>query len=175
MTSEADQQKHPIERLGAIASRVRSIRDLIQVSGRFVFERDLTHPMSVNLGERPVACEMAGNTVRVWVGYTFRANRSMGDATVAAGSTSEQPLIDIEATFLITYEFSDGEKLSDEELRVFGEVNGNLNATAYWREFLNNCLGRAGLPPFVVPPFNAVARINQIKKRVKKQIGASPN
>lgn len=57
----------------------------------------------------------------------------------------------VETRFVLVYELSPGEDLSTDDLQAFAQTNAVFNATPFWREFLNSCLVRMGMPPFMVP------------------------
>lgn len=64
------------------------------------------------------------------------------------------PIIRIEATFAALYEIEAGEAFSDEDVSAFAALNTHLNVYPFWREFVHDALGRAGMAPFLLPPFN---------------------
>lgn len=67
--------------------------------------------------------------------------------------------------FMAIYSIAEGDEPSTEGANAFGELNGRFNLMPYWREYVTACLGRAGLPQFIVPPLNAAKRIAALKKR----------
>jgi hypothetical protein len=59
----------------------------------------------------------------------------------------------IQCMFLLTYRIADLSGLTPDHFTDFGRVNGIYNAWPYWREFVQNMLGRMGLSPFTIPVF----------------------
>jgi hypothetical protein len=67
-----------------------------------------------------------------------------------------RPLIfEIEATFAIAYSLRDVEGVQDRHVNAFAKMNGVYNAWPYWREYVQNSLGRMGLPPLTLPVMTA--------------------
>jgi len=60
-------------------------------------------------------------------------------------------VVEVVATFALTYRLSDTSELSDEHYRAFAELNGTFNAWPYFREFLQTATTRMGFPPFTLP------------------------
>jgi hypothetical protein len=145
-----------------LSRRVRSIQSIVQLRGRFEYQAERTvDRLFPTLLERPARARLDGTSARVTLDFLFEAweTESQRDAG------NDSPVIVVDAEFLVQYEMADGEVVSEAGLQAFGEINGRFNLTPYWREYLTACLGRAGLPPFVVPPLNAVKRIAAAKRR----------
>jgi hypothetical protein len=164
MTQHSSDPGHAIDRLSATASRVTSIDAISQVFGQFSVDRKRANqPMDVTISRGKPAVSVVDGRIRVTLSYGFLATPDNSESDPK--SDIELPaIVDIRAVFDIDYTFSNGETLSDEDMQIFAEINGNLNATAYWREYINSCLSRSHLPPFVLPPFNAAKHIMRLKK-----------
>lgn len=161
MTEEHRATSSAIDRLGEISRRVRSIDSIIQTEGRFRIDVGQTgQPLEVVVGEQEPVATMRGALVRVVVGFSFVASEKE-----EARSEPARVAIDIAARYELLYSFDGEDQLAPDELLVFAEVNGNFNALSFWRQYLNDCLSRAGLPPYMIRPFNAAERIRQIKRR----------
>jgi hypothetical protein len=68
-------------------------------------------------------------------------------------SESGKPIINIDASFLLTYKVKDFDGLTKRGFGAFGDINGIYNAWPYWREFVQNTIGRMGLPTLTIPVF----------------------
>ncbi len=64
-----------------------------------------------------------------------------------------KPIVDIQATFLLTYELKEPEIFPPAHFLAFARMNGIYNAWPYWREYVQNVTGRMGLPPLTLPVF----------------------
>ncbi len=73
-------------------------------------------------------------------------------------SPKDEPLLEIEAKFLLLYRVSSLEGLSHRNLKAFGELNGLYNAYPYLREFVQSTTSRMGLPPLVIPVLKPLGR-----------------
>jgi len=59
-------------------------------------------------------------------------------------------LFTLEATFKLTYELRNRNHITKNDVASFGVLNGPYNAWPYWREFHQNTMLRAGLPPIIL-------------------------
>lgn len=86
------------------------------------------------------------------------------------------PILQIQAKFLLTYRIRSFRGLSDAAFQQFGEMNAVYNAWPYWREFTQNTTSRMGIDPLTLPVFRIVskqARSSGSKKAAKKKRSAS--
>lgn len=149
--------------------RVRSIESVVQSSGRFRFDaQEVEGKLSASLLERPAIVRQEEETIIVLsLFFSFEA-RPLAEDRSANSSVEEPAAVEVDASYEIKYRLSEGDPVSDEDLQAFGDINGRLNLTPYWRAYLHDCLNRAGLPPFLIPPFNAAARIAQLKQQSRE-------
>ncbi|MBU1155240.1 MAG: hypothetical protein KJ921_05290 [Proteobacteria bacterium] len=63
------------------------------------------------------------------------------------GPENSEELFILEATFKLTYKLSNRKNITKNDVASFGILNGPYNAWSYWREYLQNTMLRAGLPP----------------------------
>jgi hypothetical protein len=70
-----------------------------------------------------------------------------------ANSKDKTPFATIEASFVLLYSASNLEGINQENIEMFGKLNGIYNAWPYWREFLQNSISRMCLPPLTAPVF----------------------
>lgn len=145
--------------------RVERIADIVQVRG--IFERIPAPQEEVLIPEfLPIEArgQMIGDTelgVTLIFGFIARADESGGrrsEGDRAKGKASRRGDDDnanlrivVEAGYVARYVLSPGSKPSDADIQKFAEINGRLNLTPYWREFLDASLRRAGLPPVLAP------------------------
>jgi|SRR5580698_656902 hypothetical protein len=60
--------------------------------------------------------------------------------------------VQVDATLELVYSYpADSEPPSPQELQAFADTNALMNCWPYWRELVQNMVGRMNLPPFVVP------------------------
>jgi len=69
---------------------------------------------------------------------------------------SREPAMTIDASFVLTYRIESFEGLTREGFKQLANLNGIYNAWPYWREFVQNMIGRMGLPPLTMPVFRIV-------------------
>ena len=74
----------------------------------------------------------------------------------SVGKESQQPVLTMDASFVVTYQIDSFEGLTQEGFKQFANLNGIYNAWPYWREFVQNMIGRMGLPPLTIPVFRIV-------------------
>ncbi|MDI6449308.1 hypothetical protein [Anaerobaca lacustris] len=65
----------------------------------------------------------------------------------------QEPALTIDASFVLTYGVNSFDGLTQEGFEQFANLNGVYNAWPYWREFVQNTVGRMGLPPLTIPVF----------------------
>jgi len=89
---------------------------------------------------------------------------------------SQEPVLTIDALYALTYQVDSFEGLTQEGFEQFANLNGVYNAWPYWREFVQNTIGRMGLPPLTIPVFRifepspkATTAKKTKKKRKKKR------
>ncbi|MGA2324334.1 MAG: hypothetical protein ABSG22_10845 [Sedimentisphaerales bacterium] len=70
-----------------------------------------------------------------------------------ADSKEKKQFATIEASFLLMYSAPSLEGINQENVEMFGNLNGIYNAWPYWREFLQNSIARMCLPPLTAPVF----------------------
>ena len=80
-----------------------------------------------------------------------------------------EPLLHIEAIFVLVYKVSSLTGLKEENFKAFANANGIFNAWPYWREFVQNTVVRMALPPLTIPAFHISQTKKQTKKTVKKK------
>lgn len=88
-------------------------------------------------------------------------------------SMSSQPVIFIDASFILSYAIENFEGLTQEGFEQFANLNGIYNAWPYWREFVQNTIVRMGLPSLSIPVFRIVETADRktVKKKTTKKIG----
>jgi hypothetical protein len=146
----------PAGDLAKVVVRVKALRTVHQTSGTFFVMADIPQPpyraeiprptwQFVRRGEESIVVvgtfEFAG-------GKKHEPDGQIGDSPV------ESDFMRITATFEATYEIEPGEPLADEDIEAFANVNTQLNVYPFWREFVHSALGRAGVSPFLLPPYN---------------------
>jgi hypothetical protein len=143
----------------AIAMRVDRILEIVQIRG--VFERLPSTEVEVLVPEfRPIQAtgKMLSDSelgIRLVFGFVARVEqKDDSQATDAGGDVSganHDIRVFVEAAFLARYALGPGECPDAADVQKFAEVNGKVNLTPYWREFLDSAFRRAGLPPIYAP------------------------
>jgi preprotein translocase subunit SecB len=72
-----------------------------------------------------------------------------------------QPVIIIDASFLLSYKIENFEGLTQKGFERFANLNGIYNAWPYWREFVQNTIIRMGLPSLSIPVFRIVEPLDK--------------
>lgn len=83
------------------------------------------------------------------------------------GSKTSQPVLLIDASFVLSYAIEDFGGLTQKGFERFANLNGIYNAWPYWREFVQNTIVRMGLPSLSIPVFRIVETLD--KKTVKRK------
>jgi len=86
---------------------------------------------------------------------------------------TSEPVILIDASFLVSYRIENFEGLSKKGFERFANLNGIYNAWPYWREFVQNTIVRMGLPSLSIPVFRIVEPVHKKtagKKAAKKKV-----
>lgn len=83
----------------------------------------------------------------------------------------QEPALTIGASFVLTYRIDEFDGLTQEGFDQFANLNGVYNAWPYWREFVQNMVGRMGLPPLTIPVFRIVESRSETRtaKKTKKK------
>lgn len=83
------------------------------------------------------------------------------------GSESGPPEIQIDAGFELVYSVPADTKPNLAELQAFAETNTLLNCWPYWRELVQNMVGRMNLRPLILPLFRLQPEIAEKDKQSK--------
>lgn len=81
---------------------------------------------------------------------------------------TDNEILKIDCAFLLSYQISNFEGLVDIGFEQFANTNGVFNAWPYWRELVQNMVGRMNLPPLTLPVYRIVSELP--KKEDAKQI-----
>lgn len=152
------------ERVMKLAQQVKLIHSVVQIAGRYsvdIQSSALDDFYSLTKEHLRNAANGAVNdkTIVVSVDFGLRMTPKAEENQPPA-----QPVVEIFATFLASYDFAEPIVADDDVLFAFAEINGRFNLTSYWREYLQNCLSRASLPTVEVPPFNARRAMSELDK-----------
>ncbi|HLA86324.1 MAG TPA: hypothetical protein VJL29_16175 [Thermoguttaceae bacterium] len=137
----------------ARAARIQNLR-MLQASMKRGEDEDVRFPLRVENQIRTGSrLNREVNTVIGIVGVRMLATSVEEDSTdnVARAVGESEPAIEVSSEYQLTYEISDISQFSDEQLHAFGCINGLYHAWPYWREYVQSCIARMGLPSFIVP------------------------
>ena len=86
---------------------------------------------------------------------------------------SKNPIMAIEAKFLLVYSFDKANKLLPEQIEHFTKIEPIKSAWPYWTEFVQNMVARMGFPTLTIPvlkfKFEKVKKISK-SKAIKSEI-----
>ena|ERR1043165_194532 len=148
-----------------LVKRLKSISDIRQFKGVFeVFAKPGKSPFRVKLGTEMKTANASETAVQVIGEYHFIARNALAEGVVE-DSAEDVPFAEIRATFMVHYSLDVGEVPTEDELKVFAASNGAFNLHPYWREYIRDCLGRAGLPVYQLPLLNPQRMMQQNENR----------
>lgn len=135
--------------------------------------------MSCGCEQKPAA--MAGKkSYRIGTSTDVQLNKDQRTIVVLARfhfeasieSKSQEPVLTIDASYALTYQADSFDGLTQEGFEQFANLNGIYNAWPYWREFVQNTVGRMGLPPLTIPVFRIVESSSPARpaRKAKKKI-----
>jgi len=84
---------------------------------------------------------------------------------------SKNPIMTIEAKFVLVYSFDKANTLLPEHIEQFAKIYSNESAWPYWREFVQNMVARMGFPTLTIPVLKF--KIEKIKKITKSKASKS--
>jgi hypothetical protein len=152
-----------------VAMRIAGIRNIAMRSGSFHVLRDATaKPGQVLLSVPIIKATATEDQLTLTADFEMHGvEASSDDESVPEefdqGYLDDHAIVKITARFAIAYSLESGEPFSEDDLEAFGYVNGMLNLNPFWREYVHNCLTRADVAVFYIPPFNPL----KIAKRSK--------
>ena len=132
-----------------------------QISGNF------TQKLNVKPGPKSVTTDNATKVevdkenLRMFVYVDFNL--------VAIQNDNPDPAVSVIASFLLVYELTDIDGLTEQHFSEFAKINGVFNAWPYWREYVQSATSRMGLPPLTIPVM-CLYKPKKKKKRVSKTV-----
>lgn len=102
-------------------------------------------PLAVQLSFRASACAEGPKDPKIVVHADFLMQASPGVVQ------TDKPCCEISARITLTYASPKACEFTEEHLNAFARTNGIFNAWPYWRELVQSCTVRMGLPAFTVP------------------------
>jgi len=118
--------------------KVTMISGNFELAGQTSFPEKLIASLSV-LGEI-YNLEEKSFTAKVTI--TFKGVRSEDDKT---------PKVSIVGSFILYYSLHDANEFTEDEIKIFCEVNAVYNAWPFLREYISSVLARLDLPQFALP------------------------
>ena len=141
--------------------RVERILAIRQLSGVFSSTLDQLEANATKLAAHnainSVEYRYNDPLLQVAIEFLFQLRRSSGSNESAEGE-ADSLVFEVKGQLVAVYELRAGDKLDDESLNAFANINGPLNLVPYWREFVASSLVRAGLPAYEVPVFNPMQK-----------------
>lgn len=146
-----------------ILKRLKFIGEIRQVRGEYaVLGAHDRPPFKIKIGSELQATSVEAELLQVMGDFHFSATNAPKEGAEPADET---PFVQIKATFVIHYVLDEGETPTNDEARLFAVSNGAFNLHPYWREFVRDCLGRAGLPPYQIPLLNPHRIVKEAQTR----------
>lgn len=155
-----DENQNDLLRLANLASRKMVLDDLSLTSANFQRSSDLPSQEEFSLKYKSrfrVEYNYFEEQKKLVVEVEFT---SVGDSVTE--DEEERELFRVDATFGIVYLTRNEEVIEDQALEAFAKLNGAYNAWPYWREFLQSCTVRMGLPPVTQPLMTAASLVERI-------------
>ncbi|XVJ59547.1 MAG: hypothetical protein HEQ23_09130 [Tepidisphaera sp.] len=146
-------EKSEVGNLANVVLRIDSIRSITQPKGTYsviaapdeppyrasssVPKFDVVHLDKTTLGIRAV--------------FEFQGEK---EVVGEGGDRAHVPFFSATAEYLVIYVLLEGADLQPADLHAFAKLNTRLNLHPFWREFVHDSLSRAGMPQFLLPPYN---------------------
>ncbi|MBO6514247.1 MAG: hypothetical protein JJ974_09820 [Phycisphaerales bacterium] len=138
-----------------VASHVSRIADIVQTYGAFSLGNlEVAEPMRLSASHKKpdFSWSIQEDMVSVIIDVGF-AGFTVNDE----GGLSGEPIVTVEARFAVNYSLDnefDASAITEADWDAFALVNGMLNITPYWREYVQDSISRTQLAPYYIPPFN---------------------
>lgn len=84
----------------------------------------------------------------------------LGVDALPAGESLD-PLLHIQATFLLAYVLKSADDITDAHCDAFADLNATFNVWPYWREYVQSVTVRMGLPALVLPLYRFGQRLTE--------------
>jgi hypothetical protein len=136
-----------------VSLRVRDIDRIVQLRGLFErFPVDYERLLPTLAAPEIVGEVIDKDQISVVGDFVLEGRASTHGGTEEPGPV----VVRIEARFAAFYRIDEGPEFPAESLESFAFLNGQLNIWPYWREYVQDCLARAGFSVLTLPPFNPV-------------------
>lgn len=169
MTDPATTPTKPAGRISLVALRVSEIKriDLVEGTMRLVGQAPAMDAAATAAQLVPeLSFRMVGENAIIVVGrFGFKGLRAPAAETPDKSISEESVFFEVDARYEIEYVLEAGKSFEPEDAHAFARVNGLLNLQPFWREYVADCLSRAGLVRFFVPVFNPVKMAEAQKQR----------
>ena len=82
---------------------------------------------------------------------TFGVKAFSGKANQEGVESNKKPILNMTANYSVRYTLPSMAEFDENVLLDFGKINGTYNSWTFWREYLQNTVGRMGLPTMTLP------------------------
>ena len=89
--------------------------------------------------------------IQVISNVTFGVKAFSGKANQEGAENNKNPILNMTANYSVRYTLQSMDQFEKGVLLAFGRINGTYNAWPFWREYLQNTVGRMGLPTMTLP------------------------
>lgn len=155
--NEQKKSNDQVGNAGSVSKLVTEIRDISQSSSGFELHappQGDEHDLVPKIYSPTVEWEHIDDQLFVSLSVKFS-----GVLRSKKNDQEECPLFDVNAVFIVHYQLESACELAEEDLRAFSTLNGMLNVTPFWREYILDCMSRSKMPAYYLPPFNVAKMI----------------
>jgi hypothetical protein len=113
-------------------------------------------PVAVAFQRKSKAIEPPPNVLRSeiefrMVGVPGKGGRGQGAQENKLSLKQPPPVVRVECAYHVDYDLRPGFQITPAHIKAFKNGNAIFNAWPYFREYLQDCLQRMGLPPLAAP------------------------
>ncbi len=127
-------------------SHLVEIKDIRQISGSFNQSPDaFVTPKNIDI-QRKAEVQIDNESNMLFVVVDFELN-------AASAEDKDKEVLKISASFLAVYKLENMLNFTNKDFEVFANKNGIYNVWPFWREYVQSCSVRMGLPAITIPVF----------------------
>jgi len=150
--------------IAKVAMRVADLVRVDIVQGSYERVSSPQHQSLIASSNAPKVQIVTADEFEIAIALTFDFAGASYDTEKDPEGKEGKVFVLIRAVIELEYRLDPGEPYTPNDVEAFAKVNGLLNAQPFWREFVFNALGRAGLPTFLIPVFNPIKLGQQMAK-----------
>ena len=109
------------------------------------------NPISIRFTFRSKAISSPAGVLRLEIAFRMAGAAERKEGRKGTPETKPEAAVNVECVYEVDYALSDGFEIVPEQIKAFKDGNALFNTWPYFREYLQNSLGRMGLPPLTAP------------------------